>query len=161
MTVEQRPPQPEPAPVTPLGDRALVPDVVGLGLVDAHRLARQHGLRLTVSVWETKIGPWGMVLSQQPHHGAATPRGTHVHVVAAGRPYLVVPDVGGLDAGAALHELRRSGLLPELVEDRASRTLAPGQVIATRPRAGTLVPDGALVVVLVARAPRGPARRRP
>ncbi len=133
-----------------VAERSETPDVVGLELVAAHRLARLHRLRLSVSVWETKIGPWGMVLSQQPGGGRQQP-GECIHVVVATRPHLVIPDVSGLEAGRAMRALRRFGLLPIRVEGRASRTVPPGHVITTRPRAGTLVADGERVTVTISR----------
>ncbi len=126
------------------------PDVIGLELLEAHRLARQHGLRLAVTVWETKIGPWGMVLSQQPGEGNHVQPGARIQVVAAGRPHLTVPDVRGLETGIAVQVLRRIGLLPLNAEERASRLVPPGHVIATRPRAGTLVVDGERVTLVTA-----------
>ncbi len=139
----------------PVVERSETPDVVGLELVAAHRLARQHRLRLSVSVWETKIGPWGMVLTQQPGDGTQQP-GECIYVVVAARPHLAIPDVSGLEAGGAMRALRRFGLLPIRVEGRASRTVPAGHVIATRPRAGTLVADGERVTVTISRA--GPSR---
>ena len=66
MTVEHGPREPEMLATDEVAaavhDAGVTPDVIGLDLVEAHRMARRHGLRLTVSVWETKIGPWGMVL---------------------------------------------------------------------------------------------------
>lgn len=134
-----------------VSERSDTPDVVGLDLIDAHRLARRHRLRLSVSVWETKIGPWGMVLSQQPG-GGRPPSGACIDVIVAARPHLAIPDVGGLEAGQAMRALRRFGLLPTRVEGRASRTIPAGHVIATRPRAGTLVVDGERVTVTISRA---------
>lgn len=126
-----------------------VPDVVGLDMLEAVRLLRQRGLRLAVSVWETKIGPWGMVLSQEPARGSSLRRGQRVHVVVAGRPHLAVPDVTGLEVGVAMERLRRAGLQPVRGVERASRTVPRGHVIATRPRAGSLVQDGARVTLEV------------
>lgn len=130
------------------------PDIVGLEVLDAHAVVRRAGLRLAVSVWETKVGPWGMILSQQPDAGDPLVPGRRIHAVVAGRPHLVVPDVRGLDARAAGETLRRLGLQPVVAETRPSRTVGPGQVIATRPAAGSLVVDGSRVMVTVARQDR-------
>lgn len=136
-------------PTVPYGpaDGPAAPDVVGMALLDARRLAGQHGLRLVVSVWETKIGPWGLILSQHPAAGSTIRRGERVHVVVAGRPHLVVPDVAGLESGVAMERLRRAGLQPVHGAQRSSRSIPDGHVVATRPRAGTLVVDGSSIVV--------------
>lgn len=135
-----------------------VPDVVGMEVLDALHLLRQHGLRLLVSVWETKIGPWGMVLSQQPEPQSRVRRRSRVQVVVAGRPHLVVPDVCGLEIGAAMERLRRAGLRPARGRERVSRGVAPAHVVAMHPRAGTLVVDGSRVVLDVVRQPAAPGR---
>jgi hypothetical protein len=145
--------------------RALpAPDVVGLAVLDAHAIVSQVGLGLAVSVWETKLGPWGLILTQQPEPGAPIRSGARVHAVVAGRPHRTVPDVRGLRLEEALDSLRRDGLEPVVTARRRSSTLAAGTVVSTRPAAGALVVDGARVSlsISVGHLP-GPGRdgRRP
>ncbi len=135
-----------------------VPDVIGLDILDAHRLVRSVGLRLAVSVFETKLGPWGSILSQQPEPGASMRTGSRVHAVVAGRPHLTVPDVRGQRPDVALDALRRCGLEPIVTEWRASRTAEAGTVASTRPSAGTLVVDGSRVTLSISSGQ--PVRRR-
>jgi serine/threonine-protein kinase len=131
----------------------VAPDLVGLDAIEAHVLARHAGLRVAVSVWETKIGPWGLVLSQQPSPGTPTTPRSRLQVVVAGRPHRTVPDVRGLPLRSAMTELRRVGLQPMTSSERMSRSVPSGHVVSTRPAAGSLVVDGSAVELTVARAP--------
>jgi serine/threonine-protein kinase len=128
------------------------PDIIGLEILEAHAVVRQAGLWLVVRVWETKLGPWGMILSQSPEPGARVRPRTRVHAVVAGRPHLTVPDVLGLRLDAAAEVLRRAGLEPFVTTERGSRAAEPGSVVATRPVAGALVTHGSRVGLTVSRA---------
>ncbi len=127
--------------------RLVAPDTIGLDVLDAHRLVREQHVAIAISVWETKIGPWGLVLSQDPEPGSVIGAASRITVVVAGRPHLTVPEVRGLPLVAALDILRRAGLRPEVSSERGSRSIARGEVIATTPRAGSLVTDGTHVAL--------------
>lgn len=128
------------------------PDIVGLEILEAHAVARQAGLRLVVKVWETKLGPWGMILSQSPEAGAGVRPRTRVQAVVAGRPHLTVPDVLGLRLDVAAETLRRAGLEPVATTERGTRSAEPGTVVASRPVVGTVVLHGSRVALTVSRA---------
>lgn len=136
----------------------VVPDAIGLSVLDAHRLVREQRLRIAISVWETKIGPWGLVLSQDPEPGSVVQPGTRIQVVVAGRPHLTIPDVRGLPSTVAMDVLRRLGLQPAVSTARGSRTVERGSVITTQPRAGSLVADGSRIVLEVSRGRSEPGR---
>jgi eukaryotic-like serine/threonine-protein kinase len=131
--------------------RLVVPDTIGLNALEAHRLLRAQRLAIAISVWETKIGPWGLVLSQDPEPGSLVAAGSNVTVVVAGRPHLTVPDVRGLPHTVAADILRRAGLSPDVSSERGSRSVARGEVIATLPRVGSLVTDGTRITLEVSR----------
>ncbi len=149
-----------PLPTAPshTGGRVAVPDLSGLEVLEALHLARQFRLRLSISVWETKIGPWGRVLAQLPTADTSVRSGSRIAVTVAGRPHLTLPDVRGHESSEAMVMLRRSGLHPMLSGERGSRSLAPGHVIETRPRPGALVVHGSPVELVTARAPGRPPR---
>jgi len=132
----------------------VAPDLVGLDALDAQGVARKAGVRLSISAWETKVGPWGMILVQHPSPGARVRPGSRVHVVQSRRPHARVPDVRGLPAEEAVELVRRMGLLAIVADDRASPSTPKGHVVSIRPIAGTLVVDGSTVVIDIAPAGR-------
>jgi serine/threonine-protein kinase len=143
--------QPATAPSLGKSARIVVPDAIGLSVLDAHALVREQGLRIAISVWQTKIGPWGLILSQHPEPGSVVDSGSPIQVVGAGRPHLTVPEVRGLPMTAAMDVLRRLGLRPDVSSKRSSRSVAVGSVISTQPRAGSLIADGSRITLHVSR----------
>lgn len=137
------------SPVRPTPGRSVVPDVIGLDALDGDGLARDAGVRLSVSVWETKVGPWGMILVQHPSAGARVKPGSRVHVVVSGRAHARVPAVLGLPVEEAIELVRRAGLLPIVAVGQASGAAPIGHVVSIRPTAGTLVTDGSVVAIAV------------
>jgi len=166
MTIEEA--TPVTAPVEPArqperqvsGTPCLVPDLIGLDAPAAHQLARGAGIHLAVSVWETRVGPWGMVLDQRPGPGARVRRGTRVQVVVSGRPQAHIPDVTGMDLGAALEHLSWLGFVPLVGGRQRSIAIAAGHIISTRPAADTLVAEGSVVALTVSRGNRPDHDRR-
>lgn len=130
------------------------PDLVGLETAEARSAARALGLRLSFVVWETKIGPWGMVLEQQPTPGTPVRRGTRLHVVVSARPLVRVPDLRGWSEEAADETLRRLGFVRLSNATRADEALPDGHVASTVPAGGALVAYGSVVTLNVA-APEG------
>ena len=156
------PPSP---PLVPLAGRASLPgggacpapDLIGLGFLEAHALAAATGLRLSVSVWETTVGPWGRVLDQQPEPKGRIRRSGRIAVTVSGRPHEQVPEVGGLPLGDAIERLIWLGFVPIADVRRQSRSVSAGHVVATRPAAGALLACGSVVALTVARATRATA----
>lgn len=137
------------------------PDLIGLDALDAHALARDAELRLSVAVWETPIGPWGMVLDQQPSPGAHVRRGSPIRIVVSGRPQLRLPDLRGLPLQTATDELSWLGFVPLVDGRRATRSVPAGHVVSSRPAAGTLTAHGSVVALTVARTPIEPPEHPP
>ena len=137
----------------PVPSRA--PELIGLDALDAHAVARESGLRLSVSVWETSVGPWGRVLDQQPAPGSGIRRGGLIRIVVSGRPFLPLPDVTGLPLSAAIDQLCWLGFVPIAGSRRASRSVPPGHIICSRPAAGELAAHGTVVALEIAKSERG------
>lgn len=128
----------------------LVPDLIGLEAFGAHTLAMTAGVRLSVTVWQTLVGPWGLVLDQSPEPGTRVRRGTRLHVIISGRPHQPVPDVRGLSLEAAIEQLSWLGFIPLTTARLRSREHPVGQVIEIRPTAGTVLAHGSVVALSVA-----------
>ena len=135
----------------------LVPDLIGLEAFGAHALARQAGVKLSVSVWQTLVGPWGLVLEQLPQPGTRVRRGTRLHVIVSGRPHQPVPDMRGLSLEAAIEQLSWLGFIPLTTARLRSREHPVGQVIEVRPTPGTVLAHGSVVALSVASSTGKPA----
>ena len=126
------------------------PDLVGLETPEARTVARSMGLRLSFVVWETRVGPWGMVLEQQPAPGTPVPAGTRLHLVVSARPLVRVPELRDSTEEAADEMLRMLGFVRLPSVHRATGAVATGRVISTTPVGGALVTYGTTVTLTVA-----------
>lgn len=144
----------------PGGRARPAPDLIGLGFLDAHAMTAAADLRLSVSVWETSIGPWGRVLDQRPEPTRRIRRGGRIGITVSGRPHEQVPDVRGMPLPDAIERLVWLGFVPIADLKRPSRSVSAGHVVATRPAAGALLACGSVVALTVARAPREVAKRQ-
>jgi len=127
------------------------PDLVGLSALEAYAEARAAGVRLSVSVWETRVGPWGLVIDQRPGTGTRVRRGARLSVIVSGRPHAPVPDVRGLPLETAIERLGWLGFVPLVKERRVSSSVPTGHVLSSYPDAGTLLTDGSVVALTLAR----------
>ena len=138
------------APPPPAPPSTAVPDVVGLTQGAAQFRLAQAGFGNQV-VREASAQPQGRVVRQSPGGGARLRQGGTVVLTVSGGPNggeVVVPGVVGLQASVARALLSASGLTSGLAY---SNTGAPGRVAAQSPRAGTRLPRGSYVTLLVGR----------
>ena len=138
-------------PVLPGGGACPAPDLIGLGFTEAHSMASATRLRLSVSVWETNVGPWGRVLDQRPPPGARVRRGGRIVVTVSARPQEQIPDVRGLPLDEAIERLIWLGFVPLADVRRPSRLRSASYIVSTRPMAGALLACGSVVALTVAR----------
>ncbi|MFG3442401.1 PASTA domain-containing protein [Nonomuraea sp. NPDC047897] len=125
-----------------------VPALQGLDRAAATAALKRAGL---VAGAVTQVGSRqriGRVLDSRPAAGASVPRGSAVALrVSAGQ---AVPAVTGLPRGSAESALRAAGLAVGAVG--ASCSARPdGEVLSSRPAAGTRVSGGAKVALVVSR----------
>jgi serine/threonine-protein kinase len=133
--------------------RVAVPDVVGLTEKPAE--TRLQGAGLTPVPVPTASATYasGLVFGQTPPSEQVVSKGTRVSIiVSSGPPTTPVGKVEGLSAARALSMLRAAGFKPTSTT-KASATVAEGLVISTEPAAGTRLPMGAAVTVLVSSGP--------
>jgi eukaryotic-like serine/threonine-protein kinase len=133
--------------------RVRVPDVVGL--TEGAAVIRLKGAGLTpvpVSRASATVAS-GLVFAEAPPFGHVVTRGSRVSiVVSSGPPTTPLGKVEGLTAAQAVSTLRSAGFKPT-AKTKASATVAEGLVIATEPAAGTRLPVGSAVTVLVSSGP--------
>ena len=128
--------------------RAMTPDLIGLGLVRARWFARLAGFSLAIAS-QVAAGPPGRVLVQYPAGGQRSRQGARIQVVLSG-PEVAVPDLRGELEAVARERLRAVGLVVGHRDEEPSDGATLGTIMRTGPRAGTLLPSGAVVDYVVA-----------
>jgi serine/threonine-protein kinase len=127
-----------------------VPSVVGLPQGAAQARLAQAGF--AVEVHQVASGqPKGLVIRQAPAPGTMLRQGSRVVIaVSGGRGggNGVVPGVVGLQVSVATAVLRRAGFSSGLAYTNRGQ---PGRVSAQSPGAGTQLPKGSYVTLLIRR----------
>lgn len=137
-------------------DTTTVPNVVGMTLQAAKSSLTQAGF--TVSVVQESSSDYvsGTVISQTPAAGTNYATGSPVTItVSTGAPTSVVPNVIGLSEAAAKTKLAVSGFSVSATYTVGS---PPGTVISQSPGAGTNLPAGSTVSIVIAQAQQGSGR---
>lgn len=125
-----------------------VPRVVGEKQERA--VARINGSGLTARVVsKPSSATAGTVFAQQPHGGARVARNSDVTLSVSAAETVVVPDVVGKRAPAAVSVLRGQGLIVETAS--ASSRQPTGTVLAQSPAAGESVAKGSTVQIRISR----------
>ncbi len=134
-------------------DAVGVPNVAGLSLADA--TAKLDAAKLVVhsdTAPSDTVGE-GNVISQSPAAGVTVKPGTTIGlVISSGKQQGTVPNLVGLGLTNAQNALIASGLVLGS-QAEASDAAAAGQVISQDPAAGTSVPQGAAVNVVISKGP--------
>jgi beta-lactam-binding protein with PASTA domain len=142
------------AAVEPARAALTTPDLIGLHVQDARRVARLSGLPVWVDDRPCGRDLWGRVLAQDPEPDTSLLPGDIVSITVGTRPRITVPDVCGAEETESLAVLRDAGLVPERRAVRRSDGVPSGHILRTRPRAGADVATGTRVSYVVAAAPR-------
>lgn len=133
-----------------------VPSVVGLPLAEAQRVLAASGLRWQLG--EKRYHPQikeGHVMAQEPAAHERVKRSRVVVLeVSLGPALTQVPPVAGLDTRAARLALEEANLkMSTRREEVYDQTAPPGTVLRTLPPAGSSVPQGSEVVLIISRGP--------
>ena len=146
--------------------QATVPDLVNQTQADATNLLTAAGLELgTVTTETSTTVPAGSVISQDPAAGEKVDKGSSVSiVVSSGTPTptatptpttsptttgVSVPNVYGMQSSAAEQELTALGL-QAAYRTKPNTGQPSGTVVNIRPDAGTVVPPGSTVLLVIA-----------
>ena len=134
------------------------PRVLGLERSAAERLLAQADLVATVTLTRHDTAAAGLVVAAEPDANRRLRRGASVALtVSTGRP--VVPAINpGTPVDAAEQAVRDAGLAPRAGRREYSATVAAGAVTRTDPPAGTALPSGSEVSLVVSRG-REPVRQ--
>jgi membrane peptidoglycan carboxypeptidase len=138
------------APPPPPPAKTKVPNVVGLKAQTAEFRLGQAGLRAAVTEVPNSA-PKGQVVAQNPPAGTSVPGGTTVTLLVSsgkGGGKIGLPNVVGLPVGTATTLL---GALGFRVRIGYTSGGPPDRVVSQSPAAGTQLPRGAYVTLVVAR----------
>ncbi|MEO8739000.1 MAG: PASTA domain-containing protein [Casimicrobiaceae bacterium] len=137
------------------GAGVLVPNVVGLTQAAATSAINAASLVVgTVTSQSSASVPAGNVISQNPLAGATVASGSAVDlVVSTGPAPVLVPNVVGLTQGAATTAITGANLVLGAVTTQSSATVPAGTVISQTPLAGSSVPPGSAVNVILSSGP--------
>ncbi len=142
------------------------PDLVNRTQADAEAALAEAGLEVGSVTQETSTTvPAGSVISQDPAAGTEVDKGSKVSfVVSTGSPSptatptptpspsasgVSVPNVYGMQSTVAAQELGAAGLTA-VFHQKSNTGQQPGTVVNIRPDAGTVVPSGSTVVLVIA-----------
>jgi beta-lactam-binding protein with PASTA domain/predicted Ser/Thr protein kinase len=130
-----------------------VPDVKGLTSAEAeHKLVQAH-FKPSVQSRSSGTVPSGKVISTEPSQGVPLLAGSPVTVfVSSGPPQVEVPTVTGQSEAEARASLRAAGLHVGTVNKREEAGQTAGTVLSQSPSAGSSVPSGEAVSLVVAKA---------
>jgi serine/threonine-protein kinase len=128
-------------------DRLKVPDVIGQSLEDAQRALDAAGLRAG-SVMEVETGEPGKVTAVSPQPGTDIERGASVSLAVA-RPTVAVPRLSGEHVRDARQRIEKAGLVVGDVSEIYDARKKGDRVLSQDPEAGTAVPLGSRVNVVV------------
>jgi penicillin-binding protein 1A len=142
------------APPPPPPARTTVPNVVGQNVDRADAVLGQAGLRSTVTEVPNSA-PKGRVVAQNPPAGTSVPGGTTVTLLVSsgqgGGGSIGLPNVVGLPVGAARAALAALGFRVGIGYTSGGPR---GRVVSQSPGAGTPLPRGAYVTLVVGRGGR-------
>jgi eukaryotic-like serine/threonine-protein kinase len=131
-----------------------VPAVVGQDVQRATATLQDEGFRARVVRTES-AKPVDRVLAQDPAAGEQARKGSTVTLTVSNGPGKVtVPAVDGLDAEKATAVLTNAGIVVERTTKQSSEAVAAGNAIRTSPAAGTSIPKGSGVTLVVSSGPK-------
>jgi RHS repeat-associated protein len=132
---------------------ALAPSLIGKTPAAAAADAAAAGLLLTVSTLNSPNVPAGTIISQLPSGGTTVARGSAIEItVSSGPTSVIVPDVVGKPQSTAMTQIASVGLAPTFTQAN-DPVVAAGLVLSQAPLAGTPVPPGSGVNVIVSLGP--------
>ena len=138
------------------GDLTVTPDLVGVPVVEAERMAEAAGVRIRVDAERADPDvPVGSIAFQTPDAGTQIKRGRTVGlVVSSGADMRSLPMLAGLNARQAQLDAEHAGFAIEEVAGVHTSRVERGRVIGTDPGEGAVRPLGSGVRLLVSLGPR-------
>ncbi len=138
------------------GEKIKVLEVTGQTGAAAEQALRDSGLVVTIQPDRESKEAAGTALRTDPVAGTGVERDSGVTLfVAAPSGQVIVPAVIGLSGKEATQALTKAGLQLGAVSRRVDDTVKAGSVVASSPDAGTPVPEGFQVALVLAKGSGG------
>jgi DNA-binding beta-propeller fold protein YncE len=136
---------------------APVPNLVGLSVDEANRVAERAGFSVAIVERRTDTTlPENTVIAQTPEPGSQRLRGESIAIVVAQAPTVVplqpVPSVVGQPEASARVLIESAGFRAGISSQRADPTAA-GTVLEQNPRAGLMLAPGSTIDLVVSSGP--------
>ncbi len=141
--------------ITRHGDEFSLPKIEGMTLAEAEPVLMAADLKLEVTSEEYHPDkPTGTILSQFPVGGTKVKAGRTIRVVTSlGQKAVAVPDLRGFSIRQARLNLEAAGFLVGDLEWTTTDSLPEKVVVFSYPGAGTKIPYGSAVNLMVNRGP--------
>lgn len=135
------------------GSEFRLPDMTGKTIAEAEVVINQYDLSFEVTSEEYSPGlEKGMILNQFPVAGTLVKSGRRIKFVTSlGQRSVAIPQLGGLSVRQAMLDLETAGLILGDIAWAVSDTLPDRVVVFSYPAAGTEIPMGSPVNLMVNR----------
>jgi serine/threonine-protein kinase len=129
---------------------AKVPSTAGLTVAEAEGELEAAGFKAQVESAHSENVEEGLVIHSKPSGGETATRGTAVLLTVSSGPKLAtVPVLAGTQRSVAVQQIRGRGLTPSVEEEESSKPA--GEVIRQTPNAGSQLPSGSTVSIVVSK----------
>ncbi len=127
---------------------AKVPSTAGLTTEEAKEELEDAGFKARIETVNSENVEEGLVINSQPSGGSTATKGTEVLLrVSSGPKLATVPVLVGTQRSVAVQQIRGRGFTPSVEEAQSSSPA--GQVIRQAPSAGSRLPAGSSVSIVV------------
>jgi eukaryotic-like serine/threonine-protein kinase len=129
---------------------AKVPSTAGMTTAEAEEELEEAGFKSEVEVANSEDVEEGLVIHSKPSGGETATRGTEVVLTVSRGPKLAtVPVLAGTQRSVAVQQIRGRGFTPSVEEEESAKPA--GEVIRQTPNAGSQLPSGSTVSIVVSR----------
>jgi beta-lactam-binding protein with PASTA domain/predicted Ser/Thr protein kinase len=129
---------------------AKVPSTAGLTIAEAEEELEEAGFKAQVESVHSEDVEEGLVIHSKPSGGETATRGTDVLLTVSSGPKLAtVPVLAGTQRSVAVQQIRGRGFTPSVEEEESAKPA--GEVIRQTPNAGSQLPAGSTVSIVVSK----------
>jgi eukaryotic-like serine/threonine-protein kinase len=129
---------------------AKVPSTAGKSTTEAEEALEEAGFKTRVETVNSENVEEGLVIHSEPAGGETATRGTAVLLTVSSGPKLAtVPVLVGTQRSVAAQQIRGRGFTPSVEEEESAKPA--GQVIRQSPSAGSQLPAGSTISIVVSK----------